>query len=38
MGINVHVYTVYGVKLPWDICGKMESDSAKVQCMETYYE
>ena len=22
----------------WDICVKMETDAAKVQCMEAYYE
>jgi len=23
---------------PWDVCGKMKTDSAKVQCMETHYD
>ena len=23
---------------PWEMCGRMETDSAKVQCMEAYYE
>lgn len=23
---------------PWDVCVKMETDTAKVQCMEAHYE
>lgn len=23
---------------PWDICSKMTTDSAKVQCMEAHYD
>lgn len=23
---------------PWDVCVKMETDAAKVQCMEAHYE
>jgi len=23
---------------PWEVCAKMETDAAKVQCMETHYE
>lgn len=23
---------------PWDVCVKMETDEAKVQCMEAHYE
>ena len=23
---------------PWDTCGKMDTDSAKVQCMEAHYD
>jgi len=23
---------------PWDVCVKMETDQAKVQCMEAHYE
>lgn len=23
---------------PWEICVKMENDTAKIQCMEAYYE
>ena len=23
---------------PWEICAKMESDTAKIQCMEAHYE
>lgn len=23
---------------PWDTCGKMDTDSAKIQCMEAHYD
>ncbi len=23
---------------PWDVCGKMDTDSAKIQCMEAHYD
>lgn len=23
---------------PWDVCDRMETDAAKVQCMEAHYE
>ena len=29
--------TIFGFT-PWDVCVKMETDVAKVQCMEAHYE
>jgi hypothetical protein len=29
--------TFFGLT-PWDVCVKMETDTAKVQCMEAHYE
>jgi hypothetical protein len=29
--------TFFGLT-PWDVCVKMETDAAKVQCMEAHYE
>lgn len=37
LSIYVIWQTFFGFT-PWEICGKMETDTAKVQCMETYYE
>lgn len=37
LAIYVFWQTFFGVT-PWDICVKMETDTAKVQCMEAHYE
>jgi hypothetical protein len=29
--------TFFGLT-PWDVCVKMETDTAKVQCMEAHYD
>jgi hypothetical protein len=29
--------TFFGLT-PWDVCVKMETDTAKAQCMEAHYE
>jgi hypothetical protein len=29
--------TFFGLT-PWDVCVKMETDAAKVQCMEAHYD
>jgi hypothetical protein len=37
LAIYVFWQTFFGLT-PWDICIKMETDAAKVQCMEAHYE
>jgi hypothetical protein len=37
LAIYVFWQTFFGLT-PWDICVKMETDAAKVQCMEAHYE
>ena len=35
--IYVFWQTFFGLR-PWDVCVKMETDSAKVECMEAHHE
>ena len=37
LAIYVFWQTFFGLT-PWNICVKMETDVAKVQCMEAHYE
>jgi hypothetical protein len=37
LAIYVFWQTFFGLT-PWDVCVKMETDAAKVQCMEAHYE
>lgn len=37
LGIYVLLQAVFS-STPWEVCAKMETDAAKVQCMEAHYE
>lgn len=37
LGLYVLWQTLFALT-PWDVCVKMETDAAKVQCMEAHYE
>ena len=37
LAIYVIASTFFGSN-SWDVCSKMETDAAKVQCMEAHYE
>jgi hypothetical protein len=37
LAIYVLWQTVFSLT-PWDVCVKMETDAAKVQCMEAHYD
>lgn len=37
LALYVFWQTIFALT-PWDVCNKMETDQAKVQCMEAHYE